>query len=88
MAPDDLALRCNIIELEDGRIVNHHGGHLKTKEGDALMRYLDEQLGDSRVKFVTGIQYRHLLIIKGRQQAHYCVRRPDYPNEPWKGLLV
>jgi 2,3-bisphosphoglycerate-independent phosphoglycerate mutase len=88
MAPDDLALRCNIIELEDGRIVNHHGGHLKTEEGDALMRYLDEQLGDSRVKFVTGIQYRHLLIVKGGNKHIVCAPPHDYPNEPWKGLLV
>ena len=32
--PDDFALRCNIIELEDELIKNHHGGHLKTEEAD------------------------------------------------------
>ena len=34
MAPEDMAIRCNIIEIEDGRIKNHHGGHLTTEQGD------------------------------------------------------
>ncbi len=88
MAPDDFALRCNIIELSDGRILNHHGGHLETEEGDVLIRYLDEQLGNERVKFITGIQYRHLLIIKGGNKHVVCAPPHDYPNEQWKTLMV
>ena len=64
MQPDDFAMRCNIITLADGRIKNHHGGHLKTEDGDTLIKYLDEKLGNENIKFITGIQYRHLLIIK------------------------
>ncbi len=33
MAPDDMAIRCNIISLEDGKLLNHHGGHLESEEG-------------------------------------------------------
>ncbi len=88
MASDDFALRCNIIELSDGRILNHHGGHLETEEGDVLIRYLDEQLGNERVKFITGIQYRHLLIIKGGNKHVVCAPPHDYPNEQWKTLMV
>lgn len=65
MQPDDLAMRCNIITVADGRIANHHGGHLTTDEGAELIRYLDSHLGSDRVRFIPGIQYRHLLIIKG-----------------------
>ena len=61
MQPDDFAMRCNIITLADGRIKNHHGGHLKTEDGDTLIKYLDEKLGNENIKFITGIQYRHLL---------------------------
>ena len=56
MQPGDLALRCNIITLEDGRIKNHHGGHLTTEQGDILIKYLDKHLGNDRVKVVTVIQ--------------------------------
>lgn len=88
MQPDDLALRCNIIELENGRIKNHHGGHLKTEEGDVLIKYLNDKLGNDRIRFITGIQYRHLLIIKGGNKHIVCAPPHDHPNEEWRPLLV
>ena len=88
MQPDDFALRCNIIELENGRIKNHHGGHLKTEEGDVLIKYLNDKLGNDRIRFITGIQYRHLLIIKGGNKHIVCAPPHDHPNEEWRPLLV
>ena len=87
MGPDDLALRCNLITLADGKIQNHHGGHLTTEEGDTLIRYLDEHLGNDRVHFVTGIQYRHLLIIRGGNKHVVCAPPHDHPGEAWRDLL-
>ena len=88
MQADDLALRCNIITLQDGCIKNHHGGHLTTDEGDTLIRYLNEKLGSDRIHFITGIQYRHLLIVKGGNKHVVCAPPHDHPNEEWKPLLV
>jgi 2,3-bisphosphoglycerate-independent phosphoglycerate mutase len=88
MQPEDMAIRCNIIELENGLIKNHHGGHLTTEEGDALIKYLDEKLGNDKIKFITGIQYRHLLVIKGGNKHIVCAPPHDHPNEEWKKLLV
>lgn len=88
MQPDDLALRCNIITLSDGRIKNHHGGHLGTEESDVLINSLNEHLADGRVKFVKGIQYRHLLIIKGGSKYIECAPPHDHPEEEWRPLLV
>lgn len=88
MQPDDMAIRCNIITLADGRIKNHHGGHLKTEEGDMLIKYLDEKLGNENVKFITGIQYRHLLVIRGGNKHIECAPPHDHPNEEWQPLLV
>ena len=73
MHSDDLALRCNIICLENGIIKNHHGGHLKTEEGDMFIRYLNDKLGNDQIKFITGIQYRHLLIIKNGNNISYVL---------------
>lgn len=87
MQPDDLAMRCNIITLEDGKIKNHHGGHLTTEQGDVLIKYLNHHLGNERIKFITGIQYRHLLIIKGGNKEVDCAPPHDHPNEAWKPLL-
>ena len=88
MQPDDLALRCNIICLADQKIMNHHGGHLTTDESQELIDLLNEKLGSDRVKFIKGIQYRHLLIIKGGNKHITCAPPHDHPNEEWRGLLV
>lgn len=96
MQPDDLALRCNIITLEDGRIITHNGGNLQTDEARVLIDYLNEQLakpinereGCERVKFICGIQYRHLLIIKGGSKHIICYPPHDHPEEEWQPLLV
>ena len=96
MADDDMAIRCNIITLEYGKIITHNGGNLETKDADVLIKYLNETLakpinkreGCERVKFITGIQYRHLLVIKGGNKHIVCAPPHDHPNEPWRPLLV
>lgn len=88
MRPDDMAIRCNIITLEDGRIITHNGGNLQTVDADMLIRYLNEHLGNERVQFITGIQYRHLLVIRGGSKHIVCSPPHDHPNEEWRPLLV
>lgn len=88
MRTDDMAMRCNIITLADGRIKNHHGGHLTTEQSDILIKYLDRQLGNEDIKFITGIQYRHLLIIRGGNKHIVCAPPHDHPEEEWRLLMV
>ena len=89
MAADDLALRCNIICVrEDGTIKTHNGGNLTTEDAGPLIDLLNEQLGSDRVKWVKGIQYRHLLIIKGGSKHVVCTPPHDHPDEQWRPLLV
>ena len=88
MQPDDFAIRCNIITLEGGRIITHNGGNLQTDDARLLIDYLNEHLGNERVRFICGIQYRHLLIIKGGNKHIVCNPPHDHPNEPWRPLLV
>jgi 2,3-bisphosphoglycerate-independent phosphoglycerate mutase len=96
MADDDMAIRCNIITLEDGKIITHNGGNLETEDARVLIDYLNENLarpinareGCERVKFITGIQYRHLLVIKGGNKHIVCAPPHDHPNELWRPLLV
>lgn len=87
MQPDDMAIRCNIIALEDGKIKNHHANHLSTEEGREMIALLNEKLGNDHVLFVPGIQYRHLLIIKGGNKHIICNPPHDHPGEPWQGLM-
>lgn len=96
--PGDMAIRCNIICIEDGKIKNHSCGHLETAEADVLIKYLQENLandpevverfGADRVFFYTGIQYRHLLVIKGGRKELICTPPHDVPGQPWYPLMV
>lgn len=88
MRPDDLALRCNIITLENGLIKNHHGGHLTTEDSDVLIKHLNKYLGNDNIHFITGTQYRHLLIIRNGNKHIECAPPHDHPNEPWRNLMV
>ena len=96
MADDDFAIRCNIITLADGKIITHNGGNLETDDARVLIDYLNETLakpinqreGCERVKFICGIQYRHLLVIKGGNKHIVCAPPHDHPNEEWRPLLV
>ena len=88
MAADDFAIRCNIITLEEGRIITHNGGNLETADARVLIQYLNEHLSNDRVRFITGIQYRHLLVIRGGSKHIVCAPPHDHPNEPWRPLLV
>ncbi len=96
MRDDDFAIRCNIITLEDGKIITHNGGNLETDDAHVLIDYLNEHLaapvnreqGCERVRFITGIQYRHLLVIRGGSKHIVCAPPHDHPNEPWRPLLV
>lgn len=88
MQPDDMAMRCNIITLADGVIKNHHGGHLTTEESRVLIEYLNANLGNEDIKFITGTQYRNLLIIRRGNKHIVCAPPHDHPNEQWRNLLV
>lgn len=88
MRPDDFAMRCNIVCLENGLIKNHHGGHLTSDESTDLISLLNAKLGSDRVRFIKGIQYRHLLVVHGGNKHICCAPPHDHPNESWRELLI
>ena len=97
LAPDDMAIRCNIICIEGDHIKNHSCGRLETEEGDVLIKYLQEHLANDPevvgkygnvVHFYTGVQYRNLLVINGGSKHILCTPPHDVPLQPWQPLLV
>lgn len=88
LQPGEMAMRCNIICVEGDDIKNHSAGHITTEEADVLVKYLQEKLGDERVRFYTGVQYRHLLVIKGGDKRIDCTPPHDVPLKPFRPLMV
>lgn len=88
LQPGDMAMRCNIICIEGDNIKNHSAGHITTEEADVLINYLEEKLGTDRIHFYTGVQYRHLLVIKGGNKHLDCTPPHDVPLKPFRPLMV
>lgn len=88
LQPGDMAMRCNIVCVEGELLKNHSAGHITTEEADVLIKYLDEKLGSDRVHFYTGVQYRHLLVVKGGDKRVVCVPPHDVPLQPFRPNLV
>lgn len=84
LEPGDLAMRCNLVCIEGDILKNHSCGRLETEEGDVLIRYLNEHLANDRVHFYTGVQYRHLLVIKDGNKHLHCTPPHDVPMQTWR----
>lgn len=85
---DDLALRCNLICVEDEKIKNHSAGHISNEEAHELMKTVEEKLGADKVKFYPGVSYRHLLVIKGGKNNVSCTPPHDVPGTPTADVMV
>ena len=93
LAPDDLALRCNLVCIEGEIIKNHSCGRLETEEAAQLIDYLNEHLASDsryggRIRFYTGVQYRHLLVVKGGNKHIKCTPPHDVPGQPWQQFEI
>ena len=88
LQPDEMAMRCNLICVEGEILKNHSSGHISTEEADVLIAYLQEKLGNDRIHFYTGVQYRHLLVIKGGDKRLSCTPPHDVPLQPFRPLMV
>ena len=80
IADDEMAMRCNLICIADGRIKNHSAGHISTEEATVLIDFLQQELGGGNVNFFPGISYRHLIKIKGADKRITCTPPHDVPG--------
>jgi len=88
LQPDDMAMRCNLVCVEGELLKNHSAGHISTEDADVLIKYLEDKLGSDKVHFYTGVQYRHLLVVKGGDKHVACVPPHDVPIKPFRPNLV
>lgn len=84
----ELAMRCNIICIENGLIKNHSAGHITTEESHELVKTLQNELNTDVLKFYPGVSYRHLLVLKGGNKQIRCTPPHDVPGTPFKQVMV
>jgi 2,3-bisphosphoglycerate-independent phosphoglycerate mutase len=85
---DDLALRCNLICVENDKIKNHSAGHISSVEAGEIIRYLDRKMGNDRIRFYPGVSYRHLLVIKGGRKEMNCRPPHDEIGKSFRDVMA
>ncbi len=84
----DIAMRCNLICIADGRIKNHSAGHISTEEAHKLIRYVDRYIGDDDAHFFPGISYRHLFVLDQGSTDFECFPPHDHVGEKAEDLMI
>lgn len=88
LGPHDWAIRCNLMNVTDGRLTDFTAGHISSEEGAILMDALQKGLGTERFEFHPGVSYRNLMIYRGQPGdvpfASDTVTTPphDKPDQP------
>ena len=84
----EMAMRCNLLTIEQGRIKNHSAGHITSEEAAELIVFLQKELGGGDANFSPGVSYRHLLKLKGGDKRIATTPPHDVPGTPYRDVLV
>lgn len=102
LGPNDWAIRCNLVTVQDQTMRDFTAGHISTAEATQLLAACQERLGGDALRFVPGVSYRNLLLYQaGTGQAPFSndtrATPPhdltdksvldDYPRGPGSDLL-
>jgi len=61
---DDIAFRCNLITASGDILLDYSSGHINSREADNLIKFINQKLGSNKLRFYSGVSYRHLLLVK------------------------
>ncbi len=62
LKPEDVAYRCNFVNIEDGIMKDFSAGHIPTEKARELIKILNENLDFEGIEFYPGVSYRNLMI--------------------------
>ncbi len=79
--PNEIAMRCNLICLVDGKIKNHSAGHITSEESEEIIKTIEAELGSVAGHFYAGVSYRHLFVGVDLDPRLDCAPPHDYPGE-------
>jgi 2,3-bisphosphoglycerate-independent phosphoglycerate mutase len=89
LAPGEVALRCNLVTVADGRMASYASGHITTEESRSIVAELGRALDDATFSIHPGVAYRHLLVVRGHPELLDVVYTPphDIPDREVAGYL-
>jgi 2,3-bisphosphoglycerate-independent phosphoglycerate mutase len=84
---DDVVFRCNLVKISNGKMADYSAGHITTAEAEKVIKLLNRELGNKKIKFYPGVSYRHLVIINGGPVDVKYTPPHDITGKPIKGYL-
>jgi len=102
LGPDDWAIRCNLVTIEEQTMRSFTADHVSTAEATELLKTCQKQLGTNYLEFIPGVSYRNLLLYRGGKQPAPFTRdtratpphdltdksvADDFPRGPGSDLL-
>ena len=103
LGPNDWAVRCNLVTVEDEVMRDFTAGHIPSEHGRPLIEALGEQLGGALeadeygnvvgyLEFHSGVSYRNILITRPEGEPPFSAATKtqpphDIPDQPIEGHL-
>jgi 2,3-bisphosphoglycerate-independent phosphoglycerate mutase len=99
LGPDDWAVRCNLVTVENGVMRDFTAGHISSAEGRPLIEALDDSLGGpletdefgcevATLEFHPGVSYRNVLVCRPDGECPFDDRTKTVPPHDITGRHV
>src|SRR2546430_15664861 len=70
LGPNDWAIRCNLVNIENEEMRDFTAGHISNAEGKALIEAVQQALGGpsdgGKLEFHPGVSYRNILVYRSQ----------------------
>jgi 2,3-bisphosphoglycerate-independent phosphoglycerate mutase len=90
LGKEDIAFRCNLVEVSDGILQDYSAGHIETGRSRKIMNDLESHFGSDKISFHPGVSYRNLIVLHGKEFSEKILfHKPDSSQgEQLKDLLL
>ncbi len=80
----EVLFRCNLVTISEGKMKDYSAGRIRTEEAGQLIEAVNQSLGSDSVRFYPGLNYRHILKIRGREDTleAECTPPHDISGQP------
>lgn len=84
---DEAAWRCNLVNIENGVMNDFTAGHIASSEAKKLIKIINKNLRNDRVRFYAGVSYRHIMVSHDIPDGVSCVPPHDITGQPIEAYL-
>ena len=64
-AADETIFRCNLVTIANHTMIDFTSGHIESPESHVLIAELNRVFQNDPVRFIAGVGYRHIMVVKG-----------------------